>query len=225
VTSAAGTTTAGTTTNGDSTSRRATWALWGTAAGALGAVTNLGLSFQHGDGLIGVDVVDRMSRGIFHAAAVTGYLAAAALLLFAAGLWRWADRQATSTLALRAAPMALVAAAGSLFVGYGVKGQLAEYLPGGMNPDNYPPEGLYVFMVTDDLAGFYSWSALTVALACLAWLSLRERLLPRWVGVVAAVVVVPPVLFLLVSGFTGFSGIVGPLGLAVVATGIALRRE
>jgi hypothetical protein len=90
--------------------RRQSWAWWGALAGALGAVTNVGLSFQHGDGLVEVDVVDRMTRGLFHAAAVTGYLAAAALLLFAAGLWGWAERRASTSLARRAAPMVLVAA-------------------------------------------------------------------------------------------------------------------
>jgi hypothetical protein len=94
-----------------------------------------------------------------------------------------------------------------------------------VNPDNSPPEALYVVMITDDLAGFYSWSAITVALACLAWLSLRERLLPRWVGGLATLFSVPPVLFLLVAGFTGFSGIAGTVGLLVVGSALSLQRS
>jgi hypothetical protein len=84
---------------------------------------------------------------------------------------------------------------------------------------------MFVFLLLDDLAGYFSWAGVTVALACLAWLSLRERLLPRWLGVVAALFVVPPLLFLLLTGFTGFSGISGTVGLVVVGTAMALRRS
>lgn len=209
------------------TGRRSTWWLWGTTAGVLGILTNVVLASGKdlGEERVTAAVVETLSRGPFHAAAVTGYLAVAALLMFAAGLSRWADLQASASLALRAAPLAVAAAAAALTIGYGVKGQLAEYLPGGMNPDNFSSEGLFVFYLLDDLAGYFGWLGVTVAGACLAWLSLRERLLPRWIGAVAALLVLPPVLFLLLTGFTGFSGLSGPVLLVVVGTGMALRRE
>ena len=202
-----------------------TWALWGTAAGVLGVITNIVLSTSVDDYKNQDTVIDGLSRSRYHAGAITGYLAAAALLLFAAGLWRWADRQASVSLALRAAPLALVASAGAMVAGYGVKGQLAEYLPGGLNADNYASDQLFVFFMLDDLAGYFAWSGVTIAAGCLAWLALRERLLPRWLGVVAALFTAAPLAYLLASGFTGFSGLVAPLFLVIVGTGLALRRD
>lgn len=207
--------------------RRGTWALWGTAAGLLGITTNIVLATgqQDGDGRISSAVVEDLSRGTFHVGAVTGYLAVVSLLLFAAGLWRWSEQQASTSLALRAAPLGVAASAAALTVAYGVKGQLAEYLPGGMNPDNFSADGLYVFFLLDDLAGYFGWFGVTVAGGCLAWLSLRERLLPRWIGAVVTVLVMAPLLFLLVTGFTGFSGLSAPVLLVVVGTALAMRRE
>lgn len=204
---------------------RQTWALWGAAAGALGLATNIAFSGPQPPGRVGVEVVDTLSRGVYHAGAVSGYLAAAALLMFAAGLWRWSDRQGSRSVALRAAPLALVASVGAMIAGLGVKGQLAEYLNGGINADNFTDESLLVFFLLDDLAGYFSWWGVSIALLCLAWLSLRERLLPRWIGVVAGVFGALPVLYLLAAGFTGFAGIAGPPALLVVALGMALRRE
>ena len=207
------------------TGQRATWAWWGTAAGVLGVLTNVVLSAAQPDPPVGVEVVDSLTRGRYHATAVMGFLAATALLLFAAGLWRWADRQASTSLALRAAPMALVASAGAMIAGYGVKGQIAEYLPGGMNPDNFTDESMLVFYLLDDLAGYFAWWGVAVALLCLAVLAFRERLLPRWTGAVAGFFGALPVLYLLAAGFTGFAGIAAPVALVVVGTGLALQPE
>jgi hypothetical protein len=200
------------------------WALWGTAAGALGLVTNVLLSrtIDYTKGPEGI--VEGLSRSRYQVGAITGYLAAACVVLVAAGLSRWADRQASASIALRAAPFGLVASAGAMIAGYGVKGQLAEYLPGGSNPDNFETDGLYTFFLLDDLAGYFAWWGVTVAAGCLAWLSLRDGLLPRWLGVVAGLFAAAPLAYLLVSGFTGFSGLVAPLFLVVLGTGLALRR-
>ena len=200
------------------------WALWGTAAGVLGLVTNVFLSRTIDYTKTPEGIVDGLSRSRYQVGAITGYLAAACLVLFAAGLWRWADGQASTSLALRAAPFGLVASAGAMIAGYGVKGQLAEYLPGGSNPDNFDSGGLYTFFLMDDLAGYFAWWGVTVAAGCLAWLALRDGLLPRWLGIVSALFAAAPLVYLLVSGFTGFSGLLAPLFLVVVGTGLALRR-
>jgi hypothetical protein len=47
--------------------RRQAWALWGTAAGVLGVITNFTLTSPTGGGLIDVPVVETLSRSTFHA--------------------------------------------------------------------------------------------------------------------------------------------------------------
>lgn len=212
----------------ESTGTRSTWALWGTAAGVCGVVANMlaqpvvteqmrAAGFEQ--------VFGELSPGYYHVGAVAGFAAVACLLLFAAGLARWAQQQGSSSLALRAAPLALVASAGALIAAYGVKGQLASYLEGGFNDGAYPDSELYVYYLLDDLAGFFSWWGVAIALACIAWLSFRERLVVRWAGALAALAALVPVGFLLAVGFPGFSGVITPLVLVPVGIGMALRRE
>jgi hypothetical protein len=50
--------------------------------------------------------------------------------------------------------------AAALLVAYGFRGALAEYLPGGINDDNFPAAGLYVlFMINDNAPWFGCGSA------------------------------------------------------------------
>lgn len=219
--------TATTAVEGDSGSR-STWALWGTAAGVCGLVANMLASpvvteAQRKGGFD--EVYGELTRGVFHVGAVAGFAAVACLVMFAAGFARWAARQASDSLALRAVPYSLVASAGALIASYGVKGQLASYLHGGFNEASYPDRELYVYYLLDDLAGYFSWWGVAIAAACIAWLSFRERLVVRWVGALAVLAVAVPIGFLLVFGFTGIAGVITPLFLVPAGIGLALRRE
>jgi len=213
---------------GATAGRRSTWALWGTAAGVCGVTANMLTQpslteAQRQEGFDGV--FDGLSRGSYHLGAVAGFLAVACLLLFAAGFSRWAQRQASDSLALRATPLALVASAGALIASYGVKGQLAAYLDGGFNEASYPDREVYVYYLLDDLAGWFSWWGVAVAAACIAWLSFRERLVVRWVGGLAVLAALAPVGFLVAFGFTGYAGVITPVFLVLAGIGMALRRE
>ncbi|MCW2679472.1 MAG: hypothetical protein JWM62_873 [Frankiales bacterium] len=212
---------------GTATGRRSTWALWGTAAGMSGLIANIVAqsSVTEDQRAGGFEAAfSSLERGPYHLAAMAGFAAVACLLMLAAGFRRWADEQPSRSLALRALPLALVASAGALVAAYGIKGQLASYLDGGFNEGAYPDSELYVYFLLDDLAGFTGWWGVAVAMGCLAWVAFRERLVPRWIGVVAGIALAAPVGFLLAFGFTGFSGVICPLALLVVATGLALRR-
>ena len=208
--------------------RRSTWALWGTAAGVFGVTANMltqpeVTEAQRQGGFD--DVFGELSRSAYHLGAVAGFAAVACLLLFAAGFARWASRQASDSLALRAVPFALIASAGALIASYGVKGQLAAYLDGGFNEASYPDREVYVYYLLDDLAGWFSWWGVAVAAACIAWLSLRERLVVRWVGALAVLAALGPIAFLVVFGFTGYSGVITPVFLVLAGIGLALGRE
>jgi hypothetical protein len=207
--------------------RRATWALWGTAAGALGVVANLVAQPEvtEQERTAGSSVVEQLNQGSYHLGAAAGFAAVACLVLFAAGFRRWAQQQASDSLALHAVPFALLASAGSMIAAYGVKGQLAAYLEGGFNDESYPAESLYTYFLQDDLAGFFSWWGVAVAAGCLAVVAFRDRLVVRWVGVLGALVAASATAFLVLFGFTGYAGVVGPVFLVLAGIGMSLRRE
>lgn len=211
------------------TTHRATWALWGTAAGIGGVLTNLVFVPDVGDAMRkkgdASSVVGALDQGMYQLSAIAGFLTVACLLLFAAGLGRWAKAQSSDSLALRTAPTALVASAGALIAAYGVKGMLASYLPGGFNEDSYSDAGRYFYFLLDDLAGYYSWWGVAMAAACIAVLGLRERLVPRWVGALGALTALVPLVFLVTVGFTGFSGIIAPVFLVIAGVGLSRMRD
>jgi hypothetical protein len=207
--------------------QRATWALWGSAAGVCGVIANFlaAPDVTQAQRATGASVVEELTQGRYHVAAIAGFAAVACLLFFAAGFHRWSQRQASDSLPLRVVPLALMASAGALLFAYGVKGQLSVYLTGGMNDTSYPQSDLYTYFLIDDLAGYFSWWGVAVAAACIAWLSFRERLVVRWVGALGVVTALVPVGLLLAFGFTGISGVVAPLFLIPAGIGMALRRE
>lgn len=204
------------------------WALWGTAAGVLGFVAHLASDPQGSltpqQRRTGAQALDLVSRGSYHAGAVAGFLAVGCLLVFAVGWRRWAEHDAPELLAARLVPAALSASAGAMIVGYGFKGALAVYLPGGLDAGDYPAEGLYALFMINDLAPFFAWWGVAVAAAGVAWLAFRERLVVRWVGAVSVVAVVSPLGFLVATGLTGFAGVVTPLWLILASIGVARRR-
>lgn len=214
-------------TTGTSTGRRATWALWGTAAGLTGLVANIFTQQEitAADRAGGVAVLEQLSQAPFQIGAAAGFAAVACLVMFAAGFGRWSRRQASDSLALTAVPYALLASAGALIAAYGVKGQLAAYLDGGFNEDAYPLDSLYTYFLQDDLAGYFGWWGVSIAAGCMAWLAFRDRLVVRWVGALGALTLLSAVAFLIVFGFTGYSGLVGPVFLVVAGIGMSLRRE
>ena len=136
--------------------RRATWALWGTAAGLAGFLTNMPFSQSMDEATRSSGdasrIVGELSQPLYHAAAISGFAAVACLLFFAAGLARWGRQQASDSLALRVAPAAVTASAAALIAAYGVKGMLSAYLPGGFNETGYRDGARYVYFLLDDLA-------------------------------------------------------------------------
>jgi hypothetical protein len=212
------------------TRSRNRWALWGAAAGALGFVATMvtdGHTQNPGDAAdkLGARELELVTRGLFHVGVVAGFLAMAAMFVTAAGWRRWAEHKAPDSLAARVLGMALLGTAASMMLGYGFKGSLAVYLPGGINEHTYPNEGLYAVWMFLDFAPYVCWWGATVAAASSVWLAFRERLLPRWVGVLGAVFVAAPVAMLVLTGLPGFPGVVSGAWLVVFSIGAALRRD
>lgn len=200
------------------------WPLWGVAAGALGYVGHV---FSMSDlteaqRATGVASVAQLSQRGFHVGVVAGIFAVFCVLVLAAGWWRWSNANAPSSLAAGLIPLALVASAGAMILGYGLKGMLAIYLPGGMDNGSHPDEGLYTLLMMDDMFPFMAWYGVAMAAAGMIWLSLRERRLPTWIGILSVLFVVAPVGLLIATALPGFPGVVQPLWLIIVSIGMAL---
>ena len=201
------------------------WPLWGVAAGLLGfighAITQAPVEVyertSEGDAIIGL-----LSRGPYHVGVVCGLAAAMSVLLLAGGWRRWSA--GSPSLVAAALPGGLVAGAGAMLMGYGVKGSMAIYLPGGINAGEYPPEALYVLWMVDDLGAWTAWWGVVAAAMALTWLALRERVLPRSIGVLAVLGWLPPLGFLVVTGLPGFPGIAGPFWLVLTSVVMAVTR-
>lgn len=204
------------------------WPLWGAAAGVLGAVGHLftNPSLTEEEYASGAAVIEALDRTGYHVGVVAGVLAVFCLLVFAAGWRRWAATAAGTSLAAGVVTLALVASAGAMILGYGMKGSLAVYLPGGMDEGSFPVEGLYAVFMFVDLGPFMAWWGVAMAAAAIGWLSLRERILPLWIGVLSALFVVIPLGMLIATGLPGFPGVVDPLWLVITSVGMAvtLRR-
>lgn len=205
--------------------RGAAWAWWGVAAGVLGLVANFGADDQgtlsDAQRRSGAAVVAELERGTQHVGAAAGLLAIACLLLTAAGWRRWAA--GSRDLGVLSIPSALTVSAAALLVGYGFRGGLAEYLPGGINEDNFPAEGLYVLFMINDTAPWFGWWGVVFAAAFCAWAAFSLRLLPLWLGVVSSVAVAIPVAVAATTGALALAGTIGPAWLAAASAAVALR--
>lgn len=204
------------------------WALWGVGAGVLGLVagplTDPILSLTTPQKQQGPAVLAFVHRGNFQIGAVAGYLAVACVLAFAAGWRQWSERHGTPTGAARLVGLALVASAGAMIIGYGLKGPLAIYLPGGINAHTYPRLGLYSLLILNDSAPYFAWWGVIIAAAGVAWMAFRERLVVRWVGAVSILAVVAGFAWLALTGLTDFGGVVGPPWFVLASIGLARRR-
>ena len=223
-------TTTGTTTGTRADSTRSTaashrWAWWGVAAGILGVVaTILTLVNAPGSPPTSADMA-HLSSGTYHLGGAVGYLAVAALLV-TAGAWRARviPSLAPTSIAARVVADGLTASAAALALGYGWKLAMGLYLPGGANAGQFDRSGLFVYFVLNDFGPFIGWLGVVVAAAAMTVLGLRERGVPRWIGVVSALPVVVVLIASLGAGVAGFPGIVGPLWMIVTFAGLALSR-
>ena len=208
--------------------RRNLWALWGVAAGVLGVVTNVGLDDQskHLKTLQpwDADVVAELNRNLYWTGVVTGFAAILCLALFIAGWKRWAEPRSQG-LAAGAVTVVLTVSAAAMLVGYGIKGGLAEYAPGASNADNFSPDALLVLFTLNDTVGWYAWWGVIMAAGCCAWIGLRDRALPIWLGIVAVLAVLPPLLVMIFTGAIAIAGLTGPLWMIAFGIALTLRRD
>ena len=208
--------------------KRSRWPLAATAAGLLGVTATLVLD---GRGP-GTDHV-QLSHGLFtdlsattyRLSMITGYLAVVMLLVLAASWRRRVEPRVPGSTAAHLVTLGLVASAAGLTYGYGWKGALGNYLPGGLDAGQFDDQGLYVYYLLSDFGGFIGWLGVVVAAGAVAWMGLRERTVSRWIGVFSLLPVIGTTAMVVGMGVPGVPGMYAPLWLVVVGLGLAFGKS
>jgi hypothetical protein len=209
--------------------QRAAWPLVGVAAGIAGVLATLIFDVHAtlNDGAESdytMRIVQEVNQRNAHLSIITGYVTVA-LLLIVAACWRThVERRLPERAAAAIVPMAFAAAAGALSLGYGWKGALGLYHPDGNEPGTFDDMGLYVYYVLNDFGSFIGWLGVTVAAGAIAWLSLKDRVLPLWIGIWSVLPVVAVVIPLVLTGLPGFPGVVSQIWMIVTFAGLAVSK-
>lgn len=210
-------------------SSRSRWPLIGMAAGIAGFVATLitDIHVDIGTGQASADVIGEMSRTKAHASLVVGYLTVVLLVVLAATWRRHVEVRVASSTAARVVSNGLLLSAAVLTLGYGWKGAMAVYLPGGLNgkTGGFDREGLYIMYVMNDFASYIGWLGVTIALGAIAWMAFRDRTVSRWIGLVCLVPVLAVSGFAVATGLPGFPGVVSPPFMAIAFTGLAFGKS
>jgi uncharacterized membrane protein YhaH (DUF805 family) len=206
---------------------RARWPLSVAAAGLVGftATAILDGRATPGDIVLAPELFTALDPVVYRASMVLGYAAVALLLLSAARWRRWVEPRVPSSTAAHLVPLGLVSSAAGLTYGYGWKGALGNYMPGGMEDGMFDDQGLYVYYLLNDFGAWIGWLGVVVSAAAVAWMALRERSISRWIGVVSLVPVVQTTLMVVGLGVPGVPALLGPLWLLVTGLGLAFGRS
>jgi hypothetical protein len=215
-------------TTGPATTGWQRWPLYGAAAGAFGFVATMildGRTTGSEDVTISERLFADLSPAPYRLSMLAGYAAVVLLLVFAATWRRKVEPRLPGSTAAHLVPMGLLASAAGLTYGYGWKGALGLYMPGGVEEGSFDTQGLYVYFLLNDFGSFIGWLGVVVAAGAVAWMGLRERTVSRWVGVVSVIPVLQTTLMLVGLGVPGVPGLLAPIWLVVTGLGLALGRS
>ena len=109
-------------------------------------------------------------------------------------------------------------------LGYGWKGATAIYHADGMDNGTYDEMGLYIYYILNDFGSYIGWFGVTVAAGAVAWMGLKERSIPLWIGIFSCIPVLAVVGFTGGTGLPGFPGVVSQIWMVVAFAGLGLHR-
>lgn len=209
--------------------RRARWPWAGLVAAVGGAAGSFVLGWdpseeatRAGSAAIIAEATDH--RHAIMIGASVGFASVLALLVFTAGFGRLAARRAPDSIAVTAMRMAFTAALGCLMFSFGLKHALAGGIPGGIDASFYTRTDVEVLGLVVSQMQYAAWWGVIAAAACAAVLALRTRVLPRWFGVVSAVLATVSIGATLAVGLPYSAGLLGPVWLAAASVA-ALRTS
>jgi hypothetical protein len=204
---------------------RAAWPWVGVGAGVTGFIATLITDIHvstDGEGTVEtMAVVNQINQRDAHLSIVAGFITVALLLVLAASWRGTVERRLPGSNAARVVTQALTAAAGALTLGYGWKGASAIYHADGMDAGTYDEMGLYIYYILNDFGSYIGWFGVTVAAGAVAWMSLRERALPLWIGIWSCVPVLAVIGFTGATGLPGFPGVTAQIWMVVAFAGMA----
>jgi hypothetical protein len=184
---------------------RRAWPLTAAAAGLCGVVATLvldGRSAVGDDVSLAPQLFESLDPTVYRASMVVGYLAVVLLLVTAAHWRRHVEHRVPGSTAAHLVPLGLLASAAGLTYGYGWKGALGDYMPGGPEHGMYDDQGLYVYYLLNDFGAYIGW-----------------------LGVVSVLPVLQTTLMVAGMGVPGVPALLGPLWLLVVGLGLSLGRS
>ena len=207
---------------------RPAWPWVGVGAGITGFIatllTDIHVSTDGSDEVTTMAIVEQINQRNAHISIVAGFITVALLLVLAASWRGTVERTLPGSNAARVVTQGLTAAAGALMLGYGWKGASAIYHADGMDAGTYDEMGLYIYYILNDFGSYIGWFGVTVAAGAIAWMSLRERVLPLWVGIWSCVPVLAVLGMTGGTGLPGFPGVTSQIWMIVAFTGMALTR-
>jgi hypothetical protein len=203
---------------------RSRWPLIGVAAGITGVVATL-ITDLHPSNDATRAVVDEVSRGKAHVSVIAGYITVALLVVLAAAWRRHVEPRVANSTAARVVSNGILISAAALSLGYGWKGAMAVYLPGGMDEGAFDKEGLYILYMLNDFGSFIGWLGTTIAFGAIAWMAFRDRTVSRWIGAASVIPVLAVTAFTAGTGLPGFPGVVGPVFLVITFAGLAFGKS
>jgi len=214
------------TTSAEHTAARPRWPLIGSAAGLLGFVATLALDGRTtSKATLSAKLIDDLSPAVYRLSMIIGYIVVVLLLVFAAKWRRLIEPSVPGSTAAHLVPLGLVASAAGLTYGYGWKGALGDYMPGGMDHGQFDTPGLYTYYVLTDFGAYIGWLGVIIAAGAVIWMSLRERTVARWIGIFSIFPVLGTTLMAAGMGVPGVPGMWAPLWLLVTGLGLAFGRS
>lgn len=208
-------------------SGRPRWPLFG----LVGAVTGFAAlmvsmpSVSEEEAREGAAVLDQLDRGGYHLGFVLGLVSVGCLFVAAQGWKRWAEERAPRDLAARTFSQGLAAAATVNIIFTCLMGSMALYLPGGTDHGWLTDDAMFVNYTLLDFGTMLGWWGAAVSAVSLAVMAFRRnRLVPRWMGVVSVVLLAPALLMAAITALPGFVGLTMPIWLAVVSIGMVFSR-
>jgi hypothetical protein len=206
---------------------RPRWPIFGVIGGLAGVASGATsiTSVTDEQARSGVDVIDHLSRGQYHVSFMLGLVSVVSLFLAASGWKRWAEQRAPRDLAARTIGPALAAVATINIIFASIAGSMALYLPGGTDTGTLSREGIFVNYILLDFGMLLGWWGAIVAAGCVAALSFRrDRVLPRWMGVVSVLFMLPGIAMASLIALPGFVGLTMPIWLIVISIGLVFSR-
>lgn len=127
-------------------------------------------------------------RMLFQLGAMAGLAATLLLLVWGAGLTRLFEQRAgRDHLAVRVTQLAVAAAVGAMVIAFSFKAMFAGGLPGAIDASMYTTTDVSVLHIIHDQLQWVGLLSMVGAMFAAAHLGLRDRSLPRWLGIVSLV--------------------------------------